>query len=109
MALPDKSQTFDRDRPVTPLQHLIRDHAEGPSWSRVDHFEEYARLVNHQGLEHARQMMQANYSVHYHVWTKKEMLELAAYLEEKYSLSLKDVHENGAEVILILFKSIKDR
>lgn len=37
MAVPDKRHTFDRDRPVTPLVHLIRDHREGPEWSRHSH------------------------------------------------------------------------
>src|SRR5438034_3915304 len=46
MAVPDKRFTFDRDRPVTPLAHLLRDHAEGPAWSRRGHYEEYVAHVH---------------------------------------------------------------
>lgn len=46
LAVPDKRHTFDRDRPVTPLAHLVRDYEEGPGWSRKGHFEEWVRLVH---------------------------------------------------------------
>jgi SAM-dependent methyltransferase len=37
LALPDKRFTFDRDRGLTPFEHLVRDHSEGPEVSRLDH------------------------------------------------------------------------
>jgi len=47
LAVPNKTETFDRDRPVTgSLAHLLRDHEEGPDISRRQHFEEWVRLVN---------------------------------------------------------------
>ena len=47
MAVPDKRFTFDRDRPVTPLEHMVADHANGAHHSRRVHYEEWARLVEH--------------------------------------------------------------
>lgn len=105
MAVPDKRYTFDKDRPITPLSHLIRDHQEGPAWSRVSHFDEYARLVDHAGKERAEHLMKIGYSIHCHVWTKKEMLGLLRYTDKNCQLCLENVQENGIEVILILSKS----
>ena len=45
LSVPDKRYTFDRNRPVTKLEHIIRDWREGPQWSRKQHYEEWARLV----------------------------------------------------------------
>ena len=45
MAVPDKRFTFDLERPLTSLEHLLRDHTEGPEWSRESHFREWAQFV----------------------------------------------------------------
>ena len=37
MGVPDKRYTFDIDRPLTSLDHLIRDYKEGPEWSKLGH------------------------------------------------------------------------
>lgn len=91
LATPDKRYTFDSRRPVTPLAHLLRDHREGPEWSRLWHFEEWVRLV--EGVEdpqavrsRAQQLMSEDYSIHYHVWTQGEMLEMIATLRNDLGL-----------------------
>src|SRR3954464_14570380 len=45
MAVPDKRSTFDIDRPITPLEHMVTDHEHGPQTSRKAHYEEWVRLV----------------------------------------------------------------
>ncbi len=46
LAAPDRRRTnFDRNRAETPLEHLLRDHEEGPGWSRAQHYEEWSRLA----------------------------------------------------------------
>src|ERR1700754_2681666 len=47
-AVPDKRFTFDFRRPVTPIEHMVADHEEGPERSRAGHFREWSRFV----LEH---------------------------------------------------------
>src|SRR5438045_2760343 len=45
-ALPDvRSTEFDRERARTTVEHLLRDHREGPSWSRRDHYRDWVRLA----------------------------------------------------------------
>lgn len=87
-AVPDKRYTFDFRRAVTPIEHMEADHDEGPERSRAEHYDEWARLVTSEGssteeagseeeLERkARELEAASYSIHMHVWTQAEFLEL---------------------------------
>lgn len=109
LALPDKRCCFDSDRPVTPLEHVMRDHLEGAEWSRRGHFEEWARLVRKAKEEdvdtEVARLMSMNYSIHYHVWTPFEMLEfiLAVRRLTPFDIELCFEHD-GVEVIFILRK-----
>ena len=80
MAVPDKRWTFDIDRPVTTLEHLYRDYREGPEWSRVGHFLEWCEKVNKckdtELQEQLDKLLKMDYSIHFHVWTQKELLEM---------------------------------
>jgi len=110
LAIPDKRNSFDVDRPVTSLQHLMRDHEDGPSWSRREHFEEWTRLVNKvQDEQRAEQEIEQNmaidYSIHYHVWTQAEMLEFVVALRKMTSFEVELCLRNGPEVIFILRKN----
>ena len=40
LSIPDKRYSFDADRPVTSIEHLLKDYQEGPEWSKKQHFEE---------------------------------------------------------------------
>lgn len=108
LAIPDKRCSFDADRPVTTLEHLLRDHSEGPAWSRRQHFEEWARLVNKvSGDEetvqrHVLENMRADYSIHYHVWTPAEMLELMLAVGKMVSFEFELYLHRGPEVIFVL-------
>lgn len=90
LAVPDKRWTFDKQRPVTALEHLYRDHEEGPAWSYLDHMREWAELVNHQAGSardpHVEMLVRANYSIHFHVWTQKELLEMLVDIRRRLGL-----------------------
>ncbi|RRR72211.1 MAG: methyltransferase domain-containing protein [Candidatus Viridilinea halotolerans] len=112
VAIPDKRYTFDRDRELTSLDHLIRDHTEGPAWSKRHHFEEWTRLVNkvedeseaQQQIEH---LIAIDYSIHYHNWTQIELLELLVALRHHFRLPF-DVEltlRHGIEYIIVLRKN----
>jgi predicted SAM-dependent methyltransferase len=110
LAIPDKRNSFDRDRPVTTLEHVVRDYEEGPVWSRRQHFEEWTRLVNKvEDDEEAEKQIALNlsidYSIHYHVWTQAEMLELVVAVRKMASFELELCLKNEAEVIFILRKN----
>lgn len=111
LAVPDKRHTFDRDRLVTPLNHVLRDFREGPQVSRRDHFEEWARLVERvpedEVPRRAEQLMDLDYSIHYHVWTQQEMLELLTAIRERITVQfdVELVEQIKHEVVFVLRKS----
>lgn len=109
LAVPDKRHTFDHRRPVTTIDHLLRDHAEGSAWSREQHFSEWVRLVL--GIEdedefrkHHDHLMAMDYSIHFHVWTGTELLELLASVRRVFSLpfEVELFLRNNEEYIMIL-------
>jgi predicted SAM-dependent methyltransferase len=108
LAVPDKRYTFDSDRPVTPSAHVLRDFEHGPQLSRRDHFEEWARLVEKVPEEdvarRADELMEQDYSIHYHVWTQREALELLTAVRERldldFDIELMERIEN--EVVFVL-------
>lgn len=106
LAVPDKRYTFDAARPVTPAEHVLRDHREGPEGSRRAHYEEWARLVDKvdEPEAHATALLDRGYSIHFHAWTQAELLELlrtaAAELELDFDIEL--MLKNRHEVIFVL-------
>lgn len=82
LALPDRRTDIDRLRAPTPLEHLLADHAEGPQRSRSEHYREWAELVDlplgyveaADVEEHAAQLERSQYSIHFHCWTRDELV-----------------------------------
>ena len=111
LALPDKRYTFDRERPLTPLEHLLRDYREGPEWSRRGHFEEWVSRVNGVITEEeinrqVEELMTMEYSIHYHVWTQFEMLEMLHVLRQRHPFDIEVMHRRKDEVIFIIRKGL---
>jgi SAM-dependent methyltransferase len=110
LIVPDERFTFDRDRPVTSLEQLIRDNKEGPAVSVDSHFEEFTRLATKvpedEVYEHARHLAETNFSIHYHVWTQVEFLELLLYSRSNLRLpfEIELLQKNDLEFICILTK-----
>lgn len=91
LAVPDKRHTFDVDRPVTSLEHLMKDYSEGPEWSREQHFAEWVKFVHKIGDETAAEvevarLMNLDYSIHFHVWTPDDLMQLFSALKERLNL-----------------------
>jgi SAM-dependent methyltransferase len=80
MAIPDMRWTFDRDREITTLDHLMRDYREGPGVSRRSHYDEWLRVVDGLANETLAQRTEAfirdRVNIHFHVWTLREMSEM---------------------------------
>src|SRR5207253_3236245 len=70
LALPDQRLTFDRDRQLTPLDHLLEEHRTGSTEaSRRAHYLDWALNVDKKGKEsaaHAATLMARRYSIHFH-------------------------------------------
>jgi predicted SAM-dependent methyltransferase len=109
LALPDKRFTFDAARPVTTTEHLLRDFQDGSQCSRHDHFTEWVRCVEgiadgQDAVERVSMLMQQDYSIHYHVWSHKEMIELVLLLQAMIPFEIELMLRSNEEVIFILRK-----
>ena len=118
LSIPDKRHNFDAHRPVTDIQHLLKDYKEGPEWSRYDHYQEWATFVNLGYTEppdptadpriaaETDRLMQMDYSIHFHVWTQTEVFELLPILQKtlNFPFEVEVFLKNFGEVILVLRK-----
>ncbi|MBI1291726.1 methyltransferase domain-containing protein [bacterium] len=109
-AVPDKRATFDRDRETTTLDHLLRDHEEGPEISRHHHYHEWATIVDKLAEPHATHQvehyMAIRYSIHFHNWTPPAMQELLLCLTNRFALpaELALFVTRPAEMVFVLRK-----
>lgn len=120
-AVPDKRFTFDFRRPVTPLEHMIADYEQGPERSRGEHYTEWCRLVINEEssgtaeqaaseewvAQRARELEDAKYSIHMHVWTQAEFLKLILALRERFddAFDIEAAARVGIELIVVLRKA----
>jgi len=109
LALPDKRFTFDAPRAVTPLAHLWDDHRHGPAGSRRGHYEDFVAAVHglsDPGEVHgmAEHYMATDYSIHFHVWTQAEMIELLMAVRGRFGFDFELVRAHAHEVIFVLRK-----
>lgn len=82
--LPDKRYCFDKDREVTPLEHLINDFEQKTDRIEYAHYEDY--LKNVKGITDASKVRSAHDrqgSVHVHVWTYESVLSFLSWLQER--------------------------
>ncbi len=107
LAIPEKTCTFDRDRPVTSLEHFWEDHRSGPQHSRWAHYCEWAELVDkrHDDLEaHAQQLLNKSYSIHFHVWDQSSWLLFLHSMQQTFGFHIEVMLRHGIEIINVLRK-----
>jgi SAM-dependent methyltransferase len=93
LVVPDKRTTFDQDRPLTRLEHLIEDYRTGTEQRKARdsaHFEEWVRLIEKRPADEVegrvRFLMEVDYSIHYHTFTMPSFLQLIEYLRKELNL-----------------------
>jgi SAM-dependent methyltransferase len=120
-AVPDKRYTFDSRRPPTPLEHIVADHEQGASRSRAEHYDEWARLVidaeapagaegggfEEWAVRRARELEEDAYSIHMHVWTQAEFLELILHCRDRFegAFEIEAAARQAIEFIVVLRKA----
>lgn len=121
-AVPDKRYTFDFRRKPTSLEHMIRDHEEGPERSRREHFDEWGFLVvgterdredpswPTRAEEIARQLEAEDFSVHTHTWTEASFLTLLLHCRERFddSFEIEAFARREMEIVVVLRKAGAD-
>ncbi len=113
LAIPDKRYTFDRERPITALSHLIQDYKEGTTiQTSVAHYQEWLTLVELKKknpiTRNLEDLMNKQYRIHFHVWAVENILELLNYMKNDRRVYFKLIdyyYRNGdTEAIFILKK-----
>ncbi len=123
-AVPDKRFTFDFRREVTPPEHMVDDYEQGHERSRREHYDDWTRLVVDNQLgdplevdgrqetfdelaaRRAREMEAARYSIHMHVWTQAEFLQLILGCRERFgeAFDVEAAARQGIEFMVVLRK-----
>lgn len=84
LVIPDKERTFDRDRPLTDLQHLIEDHFSPDHDRDRQHYEEFYRLAfpspESEIESYVDRAVEAGFDCHFHVWNFQSFCELVDYI-----------------------------
>lgn len=108
LALPDARFSFDKPRERTTVEHVLRDHREGPEVSREHHYLEWARDIEGQPTqEHIDERMKIfadeDRRNHFHNWELDGFLDLVLALDLPATIELAQV--NQAEFVVILRKA----
>lgn len=110
LGVPDKRDTFDKERPATTVAHLARDYTEGGQVSRHEHFQEWVGMMDKlSGTEadaRVKELEEIDYSIHFHVWTPWEFTELLLYCKKelKFPIALEVIEKNHHEFIVVVKK-----
>jgi SAM-dependent methyltransferase len=102
LSLPDRLESWDRLRPRTTVEHVLRDHREGPQVSRQEHYEEWARYIEGAADVPARaaEFAAEDARHHFHVWSLPDMLELVRALDLPAELELGQRNTHEFNVVL---------
>jgi SAM-dependent methyltransferase len=107
LTLPDARRMFDAPRPRTTVEHLLRDHREGPEESRRGHYEEWAEYIEGatgEGIAtRADEFAAEGARHHFHVWELETFLALLGAVELPCVIEL--AQTNGEEFAVILRKT----
>jgi SAM-dependent methyltransferase len=112
VALPDRRrQDVDRARSPVPISHHVRDHEEGPAWSREGHYADWVRAADIPlGLAHAEDIdsavgehLRRRTAIHFHAWTQEEFVRLVEHCREAgLPLTVVEARQNFHEFIVVL-------
>lgn len=103
LTLPDPRYTFDALRERTTIEHLIRDHRDGPAMSREAHYREWAIVEctpEQRIAERMEEFAREDARHHFHVWELEGFLDFLSAIELPASLEIAQTH--GAEFAVIL-------
>jgi predicted SAM-dependent methyltransferase len=104
VTLPDARHSFDQRRARTTVDHILRDHRDGPAVSRDEHYAEWAHVI--EGLQgDALDRRVAEYAAqgtrnHFHVWELDSFLELVIGLRLPVDIEAAQATEVEFAVIL---------
>jgi SAM-dependent methyltransferase len=107
ITLPDARDNFDARRELTTVEHVLRDHREGPEVSRRDHYEEWAHVIEgavepEDVARRADEFAAAGTRNHFHVWRLDTFLQLLFALD--LPVEIEAAQTTGFEFAVVLRK-----
>ncbi len=97
LKIPDKRYTFDVKRRRTPIAHLIAEEANRTTFDKPAHFADWVENVvgvargTPEFDAQLQQLLDADYSIHYHVWIDEDIREMAEYTRTTLRLNWQPV------------------
>lgn len=81
LVVPDKVATFDKNRDVTPLEHLVADYARPSRGRDFTHYVDFYTnaFPEPDPVKAAQGPFEAGHDIHFHVWTYESFAELVEY------------------------------
>jgi SAM-dependent methyltransferase len=113
LILPDKRFTFDHQRPLTPLSHLIADTKDGGRSTMLEAYREVGRYNHNWGGreptpieldEYAKGCLSTGADAHFHTWDADSFREMIDYLVAQRVANLIEFISIMNENIAILSK-----
>ena len=86
LVVPDKERTFDKERPLTTLEHLMLDYAQPDRQRDYQHYLEFFKIAfpTHEDcyMEKVEESFTSNgRNLHFHVWDYKSFLEMVNHIQ----------------------------
>jgi SAM-dependent methyltransferase len=120
LALPDPRVTFDFERQLTSVEHLVDEYRNGPDQTREAHFHDWVEKVEaHTHFDRpdnvdqrVQTLLQMDYSIHYHLWRPDTFLDFLSALRRETGIELELVdfapcdHGKDNEFIFVFLKGI---
>jgi len=110
--VPDKRKTFDKNRPITTFEHVLKDFKEGPGWSYESHLHEYIELIQHPKSKISNEKLveglrRSKKNIHFHVWDRDALYEFLEKTNQvlEHPFEIIEFIENKNENIIILRKT----
>ena len=111
IAVPDKRFTPDNPRALTPFDHLLRDHTEGPQVSAEEDHRDFG--YHHLGITDAvaleEYVGQNQHDIHFHTWTVTSFVHFLAELNTYLggdAFEIVEARLNINEALCVLRKGI---
>jgi SAM-dependent methyltransferase len=111
LVVPDKNVTFDRDRPITTMEHLLADYTRPCRERDWEHYIEFMAISFPQPdpLLAAQGPFDQGHDIHYHVWTYESFGVMIRYACEKidpwsFVWSHRRLSEQDIEFYFVLVK-----
>ncbi|MGH7723041.1 MAG: methyltransferase domain-containing protein [Candidatus Dormibacteria bacterium] len=126
VALPEPRVSFDRFRQLTSVEHIVNEYRHGPDSTREEHFRDWVHNVEAhvEGIpkradkakaDRVRELMDMDYSIHFHLWRPDTFLEFLVAACREGNLLLEPLEfipcmgGDDNEFIFILAKGIAEK